>query len=403
MNAHTQDHAVIIGYARTPFAKAAIPGSGKPPGRFADVDPVDMLVPLINTLIDSSGIAPAKVTKLLTGCVHQEADQGLNIARIAVMHPDCKLPNTVTGTSLDMFCASSLDAINMGAALSLFHKDSVYICSGVQTMSHVPMGGFNPHLNPQVHDGNAAAFMDMPATAENLAIKYKIQRQEQDEFSVRSHQRHAAAAKAGHFKNEIVPINGLDHDDGVRPDSTVESLSKLRPVAKDAKEGGTVTAASASQITDGASAVMVTAESYAKANNLPILARIIAVGESGCAPEIMGIGPVEASKRAFEKSGLTLKDMDYIELNEAFAAQSIAVIKEWEAQGMEPDMEKINVNGGAIAIGHPLGATGARLAGTLALELQRNNKRYGMATLCVGGGQGMAMIIENPAFEPSAE
>lgn len=399
MSDQTKDYAVITGYARSPFAKAAIPGSGKAPGRLADVDPVDLLVPLINAVLDRSGLSPDKVTKLLTGCVHQEADQGLNIARIAVMHPDCKLPETVTGTSLDMFCASSLDAINMGAALSLFNKGSVYICSGVQSMSSVPMGGFNPHLNAQVHEGNAAAFMDMPATAENLAVKYNIGRTEQDEFAVRSHQRHAKAAESGRFKDEIVPINGLDHDDGVRADSSVEGLSKLRPVAKDASEGGTVTAASASQITDGASAVMVTSESFAKAHNMPIMARIIAVGESGCAPEIMGIGPVEASKRAFEQSGLSMKDMDIIELNEAFAAQSLAVIQEWEAQGMEPDVEKINVNGGAIAMGHPLGATGARLAGTLALELQKANKRYGMATLCVGGGQGMAMILENPNFD----
>lgn len=399
MNDEKTNYAVIVDYARTPFAKAAIPSSGRPPGRLADVDPVDLQVPLINTLLERTGLDPTLVTKVLTGCVHQEADQGLNIARLNVLHEDCKLPNSVGGTSIDRFCASSLEAIAYADALSARNPDAVYICTGVQSMSSVPMGGFNPHLNAKVHDGNPAAFMDMPATAENLAVKYGLNRTEQDEFSVRSHQRHAKAAADGRFKDEIVPINGLDHDDGVRADSTVEGLSKLRTVAKDAGEGGTVTAASASQITDGASAVMVTSEAFAKSNNMPVMARIIAVGESGCAPEIMGLGPVEAAKQAFQKSGLSMKDMDIIELNEAFAAQSLAVIREWEAQGMEPDMDKINVNGGAIAMGHPLGATGARLAGTLALELKKANKRYGMATLCVGGGQGMAVILENPNFD----
>ena len=392
--------AVIVGYARTPFAKAAIPGSGKPPGRLADVDPVDLQVPLINTLVERSGIDPNDVTKVLTGCVHQEGDQGLNIARLNVLHEDCVLPETVGGTSIDRFCASSLEAIAFADALIARNPDAVYICTGVQSMSHIPMGGFNPQLNDKVHSGNAPAFMDMPFTAENLAEKYSVTRQEQDAFAVRSHKLHAAAAAAGRFHDEIVPINGLYADDGVRADSNVESLAKLKPVAKALENGGSVTAATASQITDGASAVMVTSESYAQANNLPVMARIISIGESGCAPEIMGIGPVEASKQALAKAGLTMDDMDFIELNEAFAAQSLAVMHEWDKQGMAADIDKVNVNGGAIAMGHPLGATGARLAGTLALELQKANKRYGLATLCIGGGQGMAMVIENPSYKP---
>lgn len=400
MSDKDKNYAVIVGYARTPFAKAAIPGSGKPPGRLADVDPVDLQVPLINKLLEDTGLDPKHVTQVLTGCVHQEESQGLNIARLNVLHEDCKLPNTVGGTSIDRFCASSLEAIAMADAFVARNPNEVYICTGVQSMSRIPMGGLNPHLNKKVHDGNPAAFMDMPFTAENLAEIYKIPRKDQDAFAIRSHDRHAAAAKAGRFADEIVPINGLDHDDGVREGGTVEGLAKLKPVAKDESEGGTVTAATASQITDGASAVMVTSEAFAKENNLPVMARILSVGQSGCDPEIMGIGPVEASKKALEKAGLTMDDIDVIELNEAFAAQSLSVMKEWEKQGMAPDMEKVNVNGGAIAMGHPLGATGARLAGTLALELQKANKRYGMATLCVGGGQGMAMIIENPNFKP---
>lgn len=398
-----KNYSVIVGYCRTPFAKAAIPGTGKAPGRFADVDPVDMQVPLINELLKRAGLDPTHVKKVLTGAVHQEGDQGLNIARLNVLHKDSKLTNATGGTSIDRFCGSSMEAIAMADAFIARNPNHVYICTGVQSMSHIPMGGFNPHLNSGVHDGNAAGFMDMPTTAENLAEIYKISRKEQDEFSLRSHQRAAAAQDAGHLKKEIVPIAGLDHDDGVRRDSTLEGLAKLKPVAKAAEAGGTVTAASASQITDGASAVMVTSEAFAKENNLPVLARIIAFGESGCAPETMGLGPVEAAKDALAKAGLTMDDIDVIELNEAFAAQSLAVLKEWEKQGMGVDQSKVNVDGGAIAMGHPLGASGARLVGHVAEVLNREGKRYGLATMCIGGGQGVAMIVENPNAAPGLD
>lgn len=399
MKKNIQNPAVIVGYARTPFAKAAIPGSGKPPGRLADVDPVDLQVPLINKILADTKLDPANVTAVITGCVHQEGPQGLNLARHNVLHKDSQLPNSVAAYSVDDFCASSLKAIEMADGFSARDKDAVYICTGVQSMSAVPMGGYNPHLNEDVHGGNPMAFMDMPSTAENLAEKYSIPRLEQDEFAVRSHKLHQAAAESGRLQDEIVPVNGLDRDDGVRPDSSIEGLSRLKPM-KAESDGGTVTPATSSQITDGASAVMVTSEAFAHENNLPVMARILSFGESGCAPEIMGIGPVEATKNALRKAGLEMDDIDVIELNEAFAAQSLAVMKEWEHQGMAPDIDKVNVNGGAIAMGHPLGATGARLAGTLALELQKANKQYGLATLCIGGGQGMAMVIENPDFQP---
>lgn len=400
MTKTTDNYAVITAYARTAFAKAAIPGSGKAPGRLADIDPIDLEVPLINALLDRTGIDPAHVKKVLTGCVHQEGPHGLNTARHNVLHEDCKLPDTVGGTSIDRFCASSLEAIAFADALVARNPEAVYICTGVQSMSQVPIGGHNPYLNAKVHNGNAPAFMDMASTAENLAGIYGITRTEQDAYALRSHQRHAAAADVGRFKDEIIPIKGFDADDGVRRDTTMEGLAKLRPVAKAAEEGGTLTAGTASQITDGASAVMVTSEAFAKAHNLPILGRILAVGESGCAPEIMGIGPVEASEEAFRKSGLKMSDMGVVELNEAFAAQVLAVVKEWEKRGMAPDPDKLNVNGGAIAMGHPFGATGARLVGTLCLELKKRNERYGMATLCIGGGQGQAMIVENPDYQP---
>ncbi len=401
MNANTKpNRSVILDYVRTPFAKASVPGSGKPPGMFADVDPVDMSVPLINALLDRTGIDPADVKKVLTGAVHQESSQGLNIARIMVLHKDSKLPQSTGGTSVDRFCGSSMETIAMADAFLARDPDAVYICTGVQSMSQVPMGGINPYLNSGVHEGNAAGFMEMGTTAERLASDYGVTREEQDKFALRSHDRLAAAQEKGFFNNEIIPIEGLDHDDGVRPGGTVEGLSKLRPAFKAIEEGGTVTAANSSQITDGASAVMVASEAYAQKNSLPVKAVILAFGESGIAPEVMGLGPVEASKEALEKAGLTMADIDAVELNEAFAAQSISVLREWEKQGMGISEDKVNVDGGAIAMGHPLGASGARLVGHLAEVLQRDNLQYGLATMCIGGGQGVAMVIENPNFSP---
>jgi len=392
------NRAVIIDYARSAFAKASTP---KKPGRLSDVDPLDLIVPVINTLIERTNIDVKDVKKILMGNVHQEAQQGLNIARMAVLHDECKLDNNVTGgTSIDRFCGSSLEAIAMADAFLARDPDDVYICAGVQSMSIVPMSGLNPLINQHVQGGNAAGFMNMGVTAENLAEKYEITRIEQDTFAVESNKKTTAAHEKGHFKNEIVPINGVDYDDGARADSSVETLANLRTAFKSVDEGGTVTAGNASQVTDGASAVMVTSESFAAANNLPVKAIILGYGEASLAPEIMGLGPVDASKEALKRAGLTMDDIDIVELNEAFAAQSIAVMKEFEKQGHKIDPAKVNLDGGAIAMGHPLGASGARIVGHLSEVLQRENKRYGLATMCIGGGQGVAMVIENPAAAP---
>lgn len=392
------NRAVIIDYARSAFAKASTP---KKPGRLSDVDPLDLIVPVINTLIERTNIDVKDVKKILMGNVHQEAQQGLNIARMAVLHDECKLDNNVTGgTSIDRFCGSSLEAIAMADAFLARDPDDVYICAGVQSMSIVPMSGLNPLINQHVQGGNAAGFMNMGVTAENLAEKYEITRLEQDTFAVESNKKTTAAHEKGHFKNEIVPINGVDYDDGARADSSVETLANLRTAFKSVDEGGTVTAGNASQVTDGASAVMVTSESFAAANNLPVKAIILGYGEASLAPEIMGLGPVDASKEALKRAGLTMDDIDIVELNEAFAAQSIAVMKEFEKQGHKIDPAKVNLDGGAIAMGHPLGASGARIVGHLSEVLQRENKRYGLATMCIGGGQGVAMVIENPAAAP---
>ncbi|PJB73115.1 MAG: acetyl-CoA C-acyltransferase [Alphaproteobacteria bacterium CG_4_9_14_3_um_filter_47_13] len=394
MKDQTRDNtAVIIGYCRTAFAKT----SPKKPGFFSDLNPVNMQVPLVNALLDRTGLDPQHVKKVITGAVHQEADQGLNIARLLVLHKDCHLLDTTAGTTLDMFCASSMEAIAMADGQIARHPDSVYIVTGVQSMSHIPMGGLNPELSEKVESGNVAGFMNMPITAENLAEIYNVSRLEQDRFSLGSHKKLAAAQEAGYLKNEIVPLEGLDYDDGVRSDTSMEGLARLRTVAKD---GGTVTAGNASQVTDGASAMMLTSQAFATKNNLPVMARIIGTGETGVAPEIMGIGPVKASINALKHAGITMNDIGAIELNEAFAAQSLAVLKEWDVRGMAVDRDKVNIDGGAIAMGHPLGATGARLVGHLAEIMNRQNLQYGLATLCIGGGQGKAVVLENPNFVP---
>jgi len=394
----TKNRAVILDYARSPFAKAATP---KKPGALADVDPLDLMVPPVNKIIERTGINPKHIKKVLGGAVHQEAQQGLNIARLLVLHADSKLDQATGGTSVDRFCGSSMETIAMAAdAVIARDPEAAYLCTGVQSMSQVPMGGLNPVLNEHVHAGNAAGFMNMGVTAENLAALYDISRADQDEFSALSHKKMAEGQKRGHFDNELVPVAGVDADDGVRADTTAESISGLKPIFKAAEEGGSVTAANSSQVTDGASAVLVASEAFAVENNLPVKARILSFGESGIAPEVMGLGPVEASKEALAKAGLTMADIDAVELNEAFAAQSIAVLKELEKQGMKIDADKLNLDGGAIAIGHPLGASGARIVGHLAEVLQRENKQYGLATMCIGGGQGVAMVIENPNFTP---
>ena len=393
------NHAVILDYARSPFAKAASP---KKPGALADQDPLDMTVPAVNKMIERTGVNPEDIKKVLMGAVHQEAYQGLNIARLLVLDPRTKLAQSTGGTTVDRFCGSSMETIAMAAdAIVARDPSSVYLCAGVQSMSQIPMGGINPLLNENVHEGNAAGFMNMGVTAENLAEMYDISREEQDSFSAKSHQKTAAAQESGNFDSEIAPVADLCYDNGVRSDTTTESISGLRTVFKDVNEGGTVTGANASQVSDGASAVLVSSEAYAEENNIPVKARILSFGECGIAPEVMGLGPVEASKDALNSAGLTMADMDVVELNEAFAAQSIAVLKELESQGMKIDEAKLNVDGGAIAMGHPLGASGARLVGHLAEVLQRENKQYGLATMCIGGGQGVAMVIENPSFKPS--
>lgn len=387
------NNAVIVDYVRTAFTRASSP---KKEGALAGVYPNDLEAALSQAMIERNNLDPRDIEAVLTGCAFPEGPVGLNDARNVVLHPDSGLPNSVAGTTENKFCGSSMETIHNAAGKIAMGSGEVFFAMGVESMSMNPMmTGFKPLLNPQIYDGNVEGFMNMGRTAENLAKKYNIGRIEQDSFAVDSHQKAASAQQDGKFKDEIVPfnVNGkiIDQDNLIRPGTNLESLSKMRPAFE---ADGSVTAATSSPLTDGASAVLVTSEEYAEKHGLKPMARIIATAESGCAPEIMGIGPVEATKKALERANLTMADIDIVELNEAFAAQSLSVLKEFEKQGMPIERHKLNIDGGAIALGHPLGASGARITGKAASLLQREGKRYALATMCIGGGQGIATIIE---------
>ena len=300
------------------------------------------------------------------------------------------LPQSMAGVTVNRFCGYSMQRIHMAAGAIQMGAGEAFICAGIESMTRVPMMGFNPLPNPALYDALPAAYMGMGETAENVAKKYDISRAEQEQFAVLSHQKAAAARDAGRLADEIIAIDtgrGVVEQDGcIRPDTTVEGLADLKPAFD---ESGSVTAGTSSPLTDGASATLVCSEEYALATGLKPLARIKSIAVAGCAPEIMGIGPVAATRKALTRAGLSVTDLDIIELNEAFASQSIACIRD-----LELDMEKINLDGGAIALGHPLGATGARITGKAAALLKREGRQFALATQCIGGGQGIATILE---------
>lgn len=368
---------VICGYKRSPFHFAT-------KGALATVRPDDLAATVVKALVAETKVQADDIEDLLLGCAFPEAEQGFNLARIIVNL--AALPESVAGVTVNRFCGSSMTTIQMAAGYIQMGAGDVFICAGVESMSRIPMGGFNPMPNPRLAQSYPQAYMSMGETAENLARKYQITRAEQEKFAASSQQKAAAARTAGKFKPEIVAHGDVTEDGCIRAETTAETLAGLKP-AFDVE--GTVTAGTASPLTDGASAVLVASEEYAKKHKLPILARIRSVGVAGCAAEIMGIGPVPASQKALARAGLSIKDMDLMELNEAFAVQALSVIKEL---GM--NIDGVNVEGGAIALGHPLGASGARITGKLASLLQREKKKLGIATMCIGGGQGTAIILE---------
>ncbi|WP_305907830.1 thiolase family protein [Methylomarinum sp. Ch1-1] len=376
------NNAIIAGYARSPFTPAH-------KGALAAVRPDELAAQLVKSLVRESGIDLNDIEDLILGCAFPEGEQGLNLARLVVHLAE--LPIGIAGVTVNRFCGSSMQAIHMAAGAIQMNAGDVFICAGVESMSRVPMGGFNTLPHPGLYRDYPQAYIGMGETAENLALKYAIARADQEAFALTSQQKAHAAEQQRLFIDEIIPIvtasgEGIERDGCLRPETTPEAMTELSPAFS---ENGSVTAATSSPLTDGAAAVLVCSEAYADAHNLPKLARIKAVAVSACQPEIMGIGPVVASHKALRRAGLRLDDIDIVELNEAFAAQVLAVLKELPVAA-----DKLNLDGGAIALGHPLGATGARITGKAAALLQRERKRYALATQCIGGGQGIATILE---------
>jgi acetyl-CoA acyltransferase len=373
--------AVITHYRRSPFHFASR-------GALARVRPDDLAGQVIAKLVADSGIGPNDIEDVILGCAFPEGEQGFNLGRLLAFIAN--LPLSAAGTTVNRFCGSSMQAIHMAVGAIATGAGDVFVCAGVESMSRVPMAGFNPSPSPELYARYPQAYISMGETAENLAKKYQIARVKQEELAVTSHQRAATAARAGKFDEEIVPITGkggtVSADGTIRPDASLEALAGLKP-AFDAE--GSVTAGTSSPLTDGASAVLVVAEEYAKAHGLKPLARIRATAVAGCAPEIMGIGPVPATRKALKRAGVSLDDIDIVELNEAFAAQSLSV-----AQELGINRDRMNIDGGALALGHPLGASGARITGKAASLLKREGKGLALATMCIGGGQGIATVLE---------
>jgi acetyl-CoA acyltransferase len=373
-------NVVIAGYARSPFTLAN-------KGALTRVRPDDLAAQVVASLISRTNVRPQDIEDLIVGCAFPEGEQGFNVGRLIGLLAG--LPQSVAGMTVNRFCGSSMQSIHIAAGQIQLDAGDVFIAAGVESMTRVPMLGFNPMPNP-VLQAKQAAYISMGDTAENVAAKWHISREQQEAFAVRSQQRAAAAAKAGNFANEIVPItskNGtVDTDGCIRPETTAAALAQLKPAFS---QSGTVTAGTASPLTDGASAVLVCSEDYAEKHGLTPLARIVSVAVAGCAPDIMGIGPVGATQKALLRAKLEISAIDVVELNEAFASQALAC-----AHDLGIRDETLNIDGGAIALGHPLGATGARIVGKAASLLQRVGGRYALATQCIGGGQGIATILE---------
>jgi acetyl-CoA acyltransferase len=386
--------AVIVSAARTAVGK-----SGR--GALRNVHTADMAATAIKAAVErAGGLDPKEIEDVILGCAIPEAEQGLNMGRIAALRAG--LPVDVPGQTVNRFCASGLQTIALAAQQIMTGMADVIVAGGAESMSLVPMTGHHFSPNPAMADINPDVYLGMGLTAENVAQKYGVSREDQDAFSLRSHQRAVAAIEAGRFKDEIVPVEvetvwfeggerrrataTFDTDEGPRKDTSAAALAKLRPVFA-AK--GTVTAGNSSQTSDGAAAVVVMSREKADALGIKPLARFVSFAVGGVPPEIMGIGPVVAVPKALRLAGLSLEDIDLIELNEAFAAQAIAVVR-----ALELDEEKLNVNGGAVALGHPLGCSGAKLTVQMLHELARRGGRYGLVTMCVGGGQGAAGVFE---------
>ena len=381
--------AVLAGFARTPFHFSR-------KGALIGLRPDDLAATAIKGLIDKTGVDPAAIEDVILGCAYPEAEQGNNIARLALLLAG--LPIEVGGMTVNRFCGSSMSAIHIAAGQIAIGAGEAFICGGVESMTRVPQGGFNFSANPRFRradnpdaDIMLEAYISMGETAENVAAQYDVSRDDQEKLAFASQQKAAAAQAAGRLRDEIVAVTTpegqvIDTDGCLRPQTTLEGLASLKPAFR---PNGSVTAGTSSPLTDGASATLVCTEAFAAAHGLEVLARIRSVASAGCPPEIMGMGPVPATLKALERAGLTIDDIDVVEINEAFGSQSVACIRE-----LGIPMDRVNLDGGGIAIGHPLGATGARITAKAAQIMKREGKRLALSTQCIGGGQGVATILE---------
>jgi acetyl-CoA acyltransferase len=374
--------AVISAYARSPFHFAR-------KGKLAETRPDTLAAQVVQGLMQRTGLDPLLLDDVILGCAYPESSQGNNLARIVGLLAG--FPHAVPGMTINRFCGSSMSAIHIAAAQIEAGLGEAYLCVGVESMTMVPQGGFNFSPNPELL-ANTDAYISMGDTAENVARRYEVARADQEQLALESHLKAAAARSAGLLRDEIIPItaaNGevVSEDGCIRPGTTLAALASLKPVFD--PEHGVVTAGTSSPLTDGASAVLVTSEEFARKHGLQATARIVAMAVAGVDPALMGIGPVPATRKALERAGLQASDLDVAEINEAFASQALACVREL---GIDPEV--LNVDGGGMAIGHPLGATGARITGKAASLLARKKGRYALAAQCIGGGQGIATILE---------
>ena len=374
-------NAVLVGFKRSPFTIAN-------KGLLSKIRPEDILSQVINDLVKTTNINKDDIEDIIAGCAYPEGAQGYNIAKIVSFMTD--MPEHVGGMTINRWCGSSMQAIHSAAGAISMNAGKVFICCGIESMTFVPINGLNYTPHPELLIDQPNVYLSMGLTAENVAKKYNLSRKEQQDFAILSHANAAKAQLSKNFDQEITIIKKdnieVKSDGGIRPNTSQEILNNLKLVFD---ENGTITAGTASPLTDGASATLVCEEEYAKANKLPIIARIKSTAIQGCPPELMGLGPINATKKALKRANLNIKDIDIVELNEAFASQSIACIKE-----LKINPEIVNIEGGAIALGHPLGATGTRITAKAASLMIKHNKKYALATQCIGLGQGIATVLE---------
>jgi len=373
--------AVIAGYARTPFHFAR-------KGALVGVRPDDLAATAVRALVERSGVNPADIEDLILGCAYPEFEQGGNMARGVVFLAG--LPQTGAATTVNRFCGSSMTAIHIAAGQIAIGAGEVFVCAGVESMTRVPQAETRASPNPKLQAEWPQVYATMGETAENVASKFHVARADQEQLALESHRKAAAAQAAGRLVEEIArvqaPDGWVEQDGCIRPTTSLEGLAGLKPAFR---PDGSVTAGTSSPLTDGAAAALVCSEDYARRHGLTILARIRATAVAGCPPEIMGMGPVPATRKVLVRAGLTVADLDVVEINEAFGSQAVACLRE-----LEIPREKVNLDGGGISIGHPLGATGARITAKAAQLLRREGGRYALATQCIGGGQGIATLLE---------